>query len=224
MPGKGARGVPLDQSARAPHRLLPYAFALAAVFGAAAPASGLTIPLSVEFDTGASGSFGSVAVTESGGDLDFSVSVAGGALGSGADLHVFYFNLAGSLTGLSISNTNAPNTAYTLTTNPSVAGGAGSSFEYGVNLGNGAGPPGNGVLALALFRISANEPLTLASLAQTSSTSAGVTVNVAAHVQGTSLAPGSTSETVGGVIPEPGTLALLAFGVAGLGFAGRRSR
>jgi hypothetical protein len=60
-------------------------------------------------------------------------------------------------------------------------------------------------------------------LDQTSSTSgSGVTVNVAVHVQGTSFVPGSTSETVGGVVPEPGTLALMAAGMATLAFQGRR--
>lgn len=187
-------------------------------------ASALTIPLNVEFDDGTIGNYGSVTVTENAGDLDFSVSLAGTTLGAGSDLHEFYFNLVGSFTGLSISNTNAPNTAYVLTANPSVAGGAGSSFEWGVSLGNGAGPPGNGVLKLATFRISANEALTLAALEQTSSTSgSGVTVNVAAHVQGTSLVSGVTSETVGGaIIPEPGTLALASLGLVGLGLAGRR--
>jgi len=97
-----------------------------------------------------------------------------------------------------------------------VAGGAGSSFEYGVNFGNGAGGPGNGVLKTANFTISANEALTLASLSPTSSTSQDIVVNFAAHVQGTSFVAGSTSETVGGVVPEPSTAGLLVLGLAAL--------
>jgi hypothetical protein len=203
-------------------RRIPALLACAFAVGFASSASALTIPLNVEFDNGTIGNYGSVDVTESGGDLDFSVSLAGTILGAGADLHEFYFNLLGTFTGVTISDTNAPNTAYTLALNPTVAGGAGSSFEYGVNFGDGAGPPGNNVLELATFTISANEALTLAALNQTSSTAgSGVTVNVAAHVQGTSL-PGADSETVGGVVPEPGTFALLATGLGALAFARRR--
>jgi hypothetical protein len=189
----------------------------------ATQATALTIPLNAEFDDGTIGNFGSVTVTENAGALDFSVSLAGSVLGAGADLHEFYFNLVGSPTNVVISNTNAPTTAYVLSTNPPVAGGAGSSFEYGVNLGNGAGGPGNGVLQLATFRISADQSLNLAMLDQTSSTSgSGVTVNVAAHVQGTSFVPLVDSETVGGLIPEPGTLLLVTTGLAGLALHGRR--
>jgi hypothetical protein len=197
--------------------------ALVASLGFASAASALSIPLNVEFDAGTIGNFGTVTVTQNGNALDFSVSLTGSVLGANADLHEFYFNLLGSPTGVAISNTNAPNTAYVLSTNPSVAGGAGSSFEYGVGLGNGAGNPGNGVLKLATFTLSALQPLTLAMLNQTSSTSgSGVTVNVAVHVQGTSLVPGVTSETVGGIVPEPGTLVLVLSGLAGLAVAGRQ--
>lgn len=80
------------------------------------------------------------------------------------------------------------------------------------------------MLKLATFTLSALQPLTLAMLEQTSSTSSsGVTVNVAVHVQGTLLVPGVTSETVGGsIVPEPGTLVLVVSGLAGLAVAGRQ--
>ncbi len=174
----------------------------------AAPAYAVDIPLNVEFDTGASGNFATLSVTESAGDLLFSLSLAGTVLGASADLHEFYFNLDGTPTGVTIFDTNAPTTPYSLTANPSVAGGAGSSFDWGVNFGDGAGGPGNGTLQLATFTLSADQDLTIDSLNVLSSTSAGLDINFGLHVQGTSTPEGS--ETVGGVIPEPCTLALLA--------------
>jgi len=187
----------------------------AALLFAAGSASAVSFPLNVEFDDGLVGSFGSVTVTENAGDLDFVISLTA-TLGAGADLHEFYFNLAGSPTGVAISSTQVVATAFSLALNPPVTGGAGSSFEYGVNFGNGAGGPGNGVLKTANFTISANEALTLASLSPTSSTSQDIVVNFAAHVQGTSFVAGSTSETVGGVVPEPSTAGLLVLGLAAL--------
>lgn len=208
-------------------RTLPAAaLALAAAMALASPSSALTVSLDTEFDTGTVGPHATLTLTEVGGAIDFVLSLVGPPatdLGPGADLREFYFNLVGAPTGVAISNTNAPHTAYVLSTNPSVGGGAGSSFEYGVSFGNGASTRGNGVLKLASFRISAAGPLTIASLAQTSSTSQGIVVNFAAHVQGTSFVTGSDSETVGGVIPEPTTALLLSTGLLGLAFAGRRS-
>lgn len=187
----------------------------AALLLTASSASALSFPLNVEFDDGLVGNYGTVTVTENAGDLDFQISLTA-ALGAGADLHEFYFNLDGSPTGVAISSTQVVNTPFTLALNPPVAGGAGSSFEYGVNFGNGAGAPGNFVLKTANFTISADQALTLASLSPTSSTSQGIVVNVAAHVQGTSLVAGATSETVGGVVPEPTTAGLLVLGLAAL--------
>jgi len=189
----------------------------------AIPSSALTVPLNIEFDAGTLGNHATLTLTEVGGDIDFSLSLAGTDLGANSDLHEFYFNLVGAPTGVAISNTNAPTTAYVLSTNPMVLGGAGSSFEYGVNFGNGAGPTGNGELKLATFRISADQALTIASLGQTSSTSQNIVVNFAAHVQGTSFVMGQDSETVGGVIPEPTTALLLSSGLLGLACAGRPS-
>jgi hypothetical protein len=188
---------------------------------AAAPAFAVDIPLDVEFDTGVTGNYATLSVTESGGDLDFVISLAGTVLGASADLNEFYFNLAGSPTGVTIFDTNAPTTPYELIADPSVAGGAGATFDWGVNFGSGGGPAGNGVLQLASFSISADQDLTLDSLNVLSSTSGGIDVNFGLHVQGTNTPAGS--ETVGGVIPEPSTLALLATGLAGLALA-RRSR
>ena len=199
-------------------------FSLAAALISSAPARALTFHLNTEFDAGTIGNHLTLTVNQNGAALDFALSLAGTDLGPGSDLHEFYFNLVGTPTNVQISNTNAPTTAYALSLNPSVAGGAGSSFEYGVNFGNGAGGPGNGVLKTASFRISANQPLTLALLGQTSTTASGIVVEFAAHLQGTSFVPGATSETVGAAIPEPSTVLLVTTGLLGLAYAGRSSR
>jgi len=205
--------------------LLISSFALAALVAfAAAPAQALQFTLDHEFDAGLIGPHATVDVTESGGGLDFVVSLAGTDLGAGADLHIFYFNLAGDPTNVELTPGQVVATPFTLAIDPTVAGGAGSSFEYGVELGSGGGPSGNGVLKTASFRITADQPLTLASLAVLSQTNQGILANAALHVQGTSLVTSTDSETVGGVIPEPGTLLLLGSGLAGLAATGRRPR
>jgi hypothetical protein len=111
------------------------------------------------------------------------------------------------------------NSAYVLTANPSVAGGAGSSFDFGVNFGNGGGPPGNGLLTGATFVLSAAQALAVDDLLIASSTSQGIQAFFAVHAQSTSLTS-ATSETVG-AIPEPATAALLLAGLAGLAAVGR---
>ena len=85
-----------------------------AALSAAAPASALTIQLNREFDAGTVGNHLTLTVTENAGALDFLLSLAGTDLGSGSDLHEFYFNLVGTPTNVQISNTNAPTTAYAL--------------------------------------------------------------------------------------------------------------
>jgi hypothetical protein len=203
------------------HRVL-LALSAAAIALSAASAHALTFTLDTEFDGGLVGPHATVTVEESGGGLDFEISLAGTDLGPGADLHVFYFNLVGDVTGVSITSTQVVTTPFSLDVDPPVAGGAGSSFEYGVSFGNGGGPPGNGVLKLATFRITADQPLSIALLEQLSQTSSGIEVHTALHVQGTSLVAGVDSETVGGIIPEPGTALLVAAGLFGI--AARRRR
>ena len=196
-----------------PKRLLLAFFAAVAL--AATPAGATSFPLTVEFDDGLIGTFGTIDVTETGGDLAFAITLDA-SLGANRDLHELYFNLADGFTGVAISSTDVVSTEYTLSANPSVAGGAGASFDWGVNFGNGAGPPGNGSLTSATFVLSATQALTIADLLIPSSTSQGIETLFAVHVQGTSLVSGVTSETVGVMVPEPATAALLLLGLSGL--------
>jgi len=180
-------------------------------------AAGIGFDLEVEFDTGQIGSYAHVTIEEDLGALDFSIEL-GNALGDEADLHELYFNLSGSFTGVAISTDDAPGTPYALSSGPAVLGGAGSDFDYGVNFGNGAGASGNGVLAAASFRLTADQPLSIADLLESSFASGGsIEAQLAAHVQGTDLFVGADSETVGGIVPEPATGALVALGLALIG-------
>jgi hypothetical protein len=204
-------------------RWAAYAVALAALLAfAPAPAEALTLPITFEFDDGIEGDYGTISVEEDGaGGLSFEITL-GPDLGPDADLHYFYFNLQDTLSDLVISSTDPVATAYSLSADPSVQGGAGSDFDYAVFFGNGAGPNGNGNLAHATFTISSpSTALSLGDLSDLSSTSQGLESNFALHVQSTSTR--ANSETVGAVIPEPTTAALLALGLAGVAWVGRRS-
>lgn len=186
------------------------------------PARALTLPITFEFDDGVEGDYGTIVIEEDGsGGIFFEVSL-GPDLGPDADLHYFYFNLIPDVPDLVISSGDPVATAYGLSAGSSVRGGAGSSFDYAVFFGNGAGPRGNGTLQTATFTLSSSSTaLSLADFVELSSTSQGLESNFAVHVQSTSTRAGS--ETVGAVIPEPSTVALLACGLLGLAAAGRRS-
>jgi len=204
-------------------RALLCALALTACLGfLPEPARALTLPITFEFDDGVEGDFGTVVIEEDGsGGIFIEVSV-GPDLGSNADLHYFYFNLISDVPDLVISSDDPVATAYSLAAGSSVRGGAGSSFDYSVFFGNGAGPSGNGTLQTATFTLSSlSTALSLADFFELSSTSQGLESNFAVHVQSTSTRAGS--ETVGAVIPEPTTIALMACGLLGLAAAGRRS-
>lgn len=185
----------------------------------AAPTAALTFDLIHEFDgVEPDAQYATVVATQNGDDIDFEVTL-GGLLGAGEDLHELYFNLDGAFSGLAVTTSNAPNSAYTVSTSPPVAGGAGSSFDFGVSFGNGAGPPGNGVLAFASFTLTADQALSVNDLLVSSFTSGGIEAQLALHIQGTNTAAGS--ETVGGVVPEPTTALLLLGGLIGLALRGR---
>lgn len=198
-----------------------FGFALLTGMLAAPAARALTFDLNVQFDDELTGNFGTVEVTEvAGGDLFFEITLDTSELGAEADLHEFYFNLP-DVSGLTLTSTDTVTTPYDLDFDPSVSGGAGSSFVWGVNLGSGAGDSGNGVLQTATFTLSADTDLSENDLLISSSTNDGVTVYVAAHVQGTEFT-NAGSETVGSAVPEPTTFALGALGLAGAALSRRR--
>ncbi len=173
-------------------------------------ASALVVSLVIELDTGLTADFVRVDIIENGDHaLDFIITVDTDLLGADADLSVFYFNIDSSLVdpeGLRIGSTDAPATEYRLATARGVRGGSGSAFDFDIHFGNGAGSRGNGVLQVASFTLTG---LTLESLAESSFASGGsIEIGLAAHVQGTSLIPGATAETLGGsfpTVPEPAT-------------------
>jgi hypothetical protein len=198
------------------------ALALVGLLLGAKTAHATSFALDAEFDNGTVGTFGTVDVTEeTGGDLLFQITLNPAVLGAGADLNEFYFNLPSAITGASISSTDAVSTPYELSVDPSVKGGAGSSFAYGVNFGNGAGANGNGVLQSASFLLAADSDLAISDLLISSSTSGGVVVFFAAHVQGTTFT-NQDSETVGSSVPEPAVLSLGGVGLACAALARRR--
>jgi len=215
------RAVPIPHRWRRAARWGALLAALALVLGPGT-AAGIGFDLEVEFDTGQIGSYVHVTIEEDLGALDFSIEL-GDTLGDEADLHELYFNLLGSFTGVAISTDDDPATPYALSSGPPILGGAGSDFDYGVNFGNGAGASGNGLLTAASFRLTADQPLSISDLLESSFASGGsIEAQLAAHVQGTDLFVGTGSETVGGIVPEPATGPLLALGLALFGSVRRR--
>ena len=188
-------------------------------------AAAVSFDLNTEFDTGVTGPYATVEISENDGALDFLISLNLDELGPAADLQTFYFNFADDFVGPAISDTNAPNTEYVLVADPEVTGGAGSSFDWAVEFGNGAGEMGNDTLQVASFTLSAFGDLSITHLLKMSSTAGGaLQVQMAAHIQGTSLVTGASSETIGGVVPEPSTAVLVGLGIAVLAIVRRDTR
>ena len=200
------------------------ALALLAALILATQAAALSLPLDSDFDgVLPEASYATVLVTQNGEDLDFSIAL-NGLLGPGEDANRFYFNLIGSFTGLELTSNNAPRTEYRLRATPRPAGAAGSSFDFAVKLGHGADRRGNGVLTLATFTLSADQPLAPSDVLESSFTDGGIEAQGALRGQGTSTRRGLA--TVGGMVhtPEPSTALLLAASLAGLALRGRHPK
>ena len=184
-------------------------------------ANALMLDLFYEFvgDSLGPSSFGTVSIMENVGDLDFAITANTTNL-VGGDIQEFYFNLDFTPTNLSIIADNHPATGSPYSVigpSPTVVGGAGASFDWGVNFGNGGGPSGNGILDFASFTLSANESLLISNLYEFSYPNNTPPVNVAVHFQSADVFQ-KGSETVGGVdpIPEPATMILFGTGLASL--------
>jgi hypothetical protein len=202
---------------------------IAALLLPAATAQAVVIDLVYEFDGDSLGvlSFGTIEFVDNGGLVDFTVTANTVNLGGG-DIHELYFNtpdgvmpslVPGSEGGV---GTRPIGSFSRIGPNPDVAGGAGASFDWGVNFGNGGGPSGNGSLTIATFQLSGVTAADLQS--EFSFPKKTPPVLMAVHFQDTAFSD-ADSETVGGSVPEPGTLLLLGSGLLGLGIASwRRNR
>jgi len=171
------------------------------------PANAAIIDLNYELDGNSLGttSFGTVEFTQNGDDVDLTI-IANTLNLDGGDIHEFYFNLPFAVTNLSVLNSGGVRnksigTFAILGPDPSVSGGAGASFDWGVSFGNGGGGPGNGILTTASFTLDALESLSIVDLL-TIATDPNNTppVVIAVHFQSANIF-GAGSEAVGGAAP-----------------------
>ncbi len=197
--------------------------AITVLFLAGPPAAAVTIDLLHELDGNSTGTtvFGTVDIAQNpnGADLDFIITANTVALGGG-DIHMFYFNLLSPpdpVSGLSVTSGNWTGNPFTVIgPNPSVTGGGGAAFDWGINFGNGGGPSGNGVLTVADFTLSADEALAVGDLWELSHPNNTPAIYVAVHFQDTAIF-NATSETVGGTTPTPLPVPALLLGTGLVG-------
>jgi hypothetical protein len=201
--------------------------ALALVLGiAGAPADALAMGLPIEVELGPqrTGPFGTLELADVGGGVEFTILLNTSVLGSQANLHEFYFNLPDSFDFdeddiAATLDCNVSDCELEFDEGRSVRGGAGADFGFSLNFD--AGNERIHSVSFVLPGLTAQDVLD-AALASPGVTGRGLEVLFAAHVQGSGAGHGSASATIGVPVPEPGATALLAVGLAGLGFAGRR--
>lgn len=197
----------------------------------------ITVNLTYEFDGKSVGTtvFGTVKLAQNADNVDFTITADTAAL-AGGDIHQFYFNLPSDVTGLDVvpgswggtSNKSIgppDGTAFSiLGPSPSVIGGAGAAFDWGVDFGDGGGKPGNGTLTQAMFTLTADQTLAVTDfLSELSYPNNTPSVFMAVHFQGAKVFGGG-SETVGGgpLVPAPAAAALGIMGLMLIGWKRHR--
>lgn len=109
-----------------------------------------------------------------------------------------------------------------------LTGGGAAGFGFDVNISFDNSPPANRFDGIDVAKFTITDVTDLITESSFNFTNTGsASVPIAAHIQGIPVAGGgTTSGAAGGTllpsIPEPGTVALLGIGLAGLGFARRK--
>jgi len=192
-----------------------------ALLAAAPSAQAITYQITSDHATGGLGTapFGTVTLLQNGANVDVTVDLATGysfVLTGAADFQDFKFNGTGVALGDITVNQNAP---YTLVAGTGAFNGSGTgNFAFGIT---GTGQPNGTAGAFTSDIIFHVANATIADL--TAANSLGNIFVADLLAPNGNTGPADVSETPG--VPDGGaTLALLGFGLAGLGWYSRRGK
>lgn len=167
---------------------------IALIAGGALSAMADDLPLRMQLNSGDSAEYGVIHVQEDDGGLLFEVEINLDVMGGQADLHRLYFNLHQPTNNLSVETMDSVAKPYTIQRGNRAIGGGGAFFDWSVDFGSGSGKKGNGAMHHARFRVTGDsQSLVLEDVIPMSTSKARVSVQMATHVQNSSV------ETVGGV-------------------------